>query len=173
MAVCTFFLSLLLLLFTGCSTKKAAPHEQSVKNEQTSKKISKISYKPKSNNWITVALYEEYKKWYKTPYKYGGLTSNGVDCSSLVQQIYEDAFGIHIPRTTKYQVRKGHKVSKESARAGDLVFFKIGYNKRHAGIIIERGKFIHTSQKHGVSVSQLSNPYWKNNYWQSRRILPE
>lgn len=172
MAVSTLFLSLL-LLFTGCSTKKATPYKKSIKSEQTAKRTSEISYKPKSSHWITTALYKEYKKWVKTPYKYGGLTQNGVDCSSLVQQIYEDAFGIHIPRTTKYQAQKGSKISKKSAKAGDLVFFKTGYNKRHAGIIIEEGKFIHTSQKHGVTVSQLSNPYWKSNYWQSRRVLPE
>ncbi len=171
MLVSTLVLSLL-LLFTGCSSKKAIPHKKNLRSEQTSKRTSKISYKPKSNNWITTALYKEYKKWYKTPYEFGGLTKNGVDCSSLVQQIYEDAFGILIPRTTKYQVRKGRKITKKSIKAGDLVFFKTGYNKRHAGIIIEQGKFIHTSQKHGVIVSQLSNPYWKNKYWQSRRILP-
>jgi lipoprotein Spr/probable lipoprotein NlpC len=154
------------LLFTGCSSKRSP-------QITSSSKIDEISYKPKSEDWITVALYKEYKKWYKTPYKLGGLGENGIDCSSLIQQIYKEAFGIHIPRTTKKQVQKGRKISIESAKAGDLVFFKTGYNKRHAGIIIEQGKFIHTSTKYGVTVSQLSNPYWRSNYWQSRRVLPE
>jgi cell wall-associated NlpC family hydrolase len=63
-------------------------------------------------------------------------------------------------------------VSKNSTKEGDLVFFKTGFNTRHAGIIIEQDKFMHTSQKNGVSISSLSNPYWKSRYWQSRRVLP-
>jgi len=127
----------------------------------------------KDDEWITMALLQEYKKWHATPYRLGGLGENGIDCSSLIQQIYKDAFGIVLPRTAQSQAEKGRQVSKESIKAGDLIFFKTGANERHAGIVIEEGKFIHSSQKYGVIISQLSNPYWKNTYWQSRRVLPE
>ncbi len=152
-----------LVLLSGCSTKQTRQH---------SKAKLTPSYKPQRQNWITTALYSEYKKWHKTPHRLGGTTLNGVDCSSLIQIVYRDAFGIKLPRTTKDQVKKGYLISKNSTKEGDLVFFKIGYKTRHAGIIIEKDKFMHTSQKNGVSISSLSNPYWKSRYWQSRRVLP-
>jgi len=158
-------------LLTGCSSKKSLTYNTD--RVKTEHQVTQPPYKPKSKNWITTSLYKEYKKWYKTPFRLGGMTQDGVDCSGLIHTIYKDAFGIEIPRTTREQVLRGHKISKNSTKEGDLVFFKTGYNKRHIGIIIEEGKFIHTSQKNGVIVSQLSNPYWQSTYWQSRRILPE
>jgi len=159
---------LLLVLFAGCSTR-ATPHYT-----QKTKTLKKYTppYKPKTNNYITKALYKQYKKWYKVPYKYGGCNKCGLDCSALVQNIYKDAFGIQIPRTTKNQAKVGYRVQKNSTKAGDLVFFHTGYNSRHVGIIIEKDKFIHTSTKRGVTISSVNNPYWKSRYWQSRRILP-
>ena len=161
--------TLILLLSSGCSTKKTLKNIQKTKLSQPQ---HKPLYKPKSKNWITISLYKEYKKWYKTPYRYGGCSRDGIDCSSLVQRIYKEAFNIKIPRTTKEQMKIGYKVSKSSIKAGDLVFFKTGYKTRHTGIIIEGDKFIHTSTKRGVMISQLHNPYWKQRYWQSRRVLP-
>ena len=161
-----------LLLFSGCSTKGVKPHSKLLKTSKTSTPKASPKYKPKKKNWITTALYQEYKKWYKTPYKYGGVNTNGLDCSALIQIVYKDAFNIKLPRTTKDQVKKGYLISKNTTQEGDLVFFKTGFNTRHAGIIIERDKFIHASQKNGVSISSMHNPYWKSRYWQSRRILP-
>ena len=156
-------LSLSLLFFlTGCSTKGVNP---------PSKTKQKPSYKPTKNNWITTALYQEYEKWYKTPYKYGGETLKGVDCSSFIQSVYYDAFKIKLPRTTKEQVKKGYFVKRAYVKEGDLLFFKTSYNTRHTGILLEKDKFIHTSTKYGVTMSSLNNPYWKSKYWQARRLL--
>ncbi|MFT7003046.1 MAG: cell wall-associated NlpC family hydrolase [Sulfurimonas sp.] len=160
-----------LIIFSGCSTKRVK-HPSRITTHAKLKPKPKPSYKPKEDNWVTTALYTEYKKWYKTPYEYGGEDEDGIDCSALIQIVYKDAFNIKLPRTTKAQVKKGYLISKKSTQEGDLVFFKTGFKTRHAGIIIEKNKFIHTSSKNGVSVSSLNNPYWKRNYWQSRRILP-
>jgi len=154
---------LFLLILSGCSTKN---------NPHFSKKISHTKYIPKSKNSITQALYKEYKKWYKTPYKYGGINLTGVDCSALVQSVYKDAFGIKIPRTTIKQIVFGEKIARSELREGDLVFFKTGYKVRHAGIIIEADKFMHASVKYGVTISSIYNPYWRSRYLQSRRVLP-
>ncbi len=159
----------LILFINGCSTSKPQTPLRKIQKQRV---ISKFPYKPKKKNWITDALYEEYKKWYKTPYKYGGTTLNGLDCSSLVQIVYKDAFGIKLPRTTKYQVKKGYYVDRNSIKEGDIVFFKTSKKARHSAIIIENDKFLHTSTKYGVSISSLNNPYWKSKYWQARRILP-
>lgn len=164
-----FFLSLTaLLLLNGCSSKKVSTPSSKVKKTKKSTYTSKA----KNNNWIANAISKEYKKWDGVTYKYGGTTLKGVDCSSLMQIIYRDAFGLRIPRTTKNQAKIGYKIDKKSSREGDLVFFKTGYKTRHSGIIIKKDKFIHSSTKHGVIVSSLNNPYWKSKYWQTRRILP-
>lgn len=160
------------LLIVGCSSKQTKPHSEKTTLSKSKKVKTPPSYKPQKQNWITTALYSEYKKWNKTPYKYGGLTTNGVDCSSLMQLVYKNAFGIKLPRTTKEQAKVGYLISKNSIKEGDLVFFKTGYNTRHAGIIIESDKFMHASTKYGVIISSMNNPYWRSKYWQSRRVLP-
>ncbi len=163
---------LTLLLFSGCLGQKPTPVLEKFNTTKNFKTKAKPEYKPKKQNWITKALYKQYKKWYHTPYKYGGTNSNGIDCSALVQTVYMDAFGISLPRTTINQVKKGYRVKRNSTKEGDIIFFKTGYNTRHAGIIIENDKFMHTSSKYGVKISSFNNPYWKSKYWQSRRILP-
>ena len=165
----------LILLFSGCSTRgvKAYKHKQRVSPTSALKTYKKPEpkYKPKHKAWVTTALYKEYQKWHATPYKYGGTSLSGIDCSSFIQNVYFDAFNIRLPRTTKEQVKKGYFVKKNSIREGDLIFFKTSFNERHTGIIIEKEKFMHVSTKHGVTVSSIHNPYWKDKYWQARRLL--
>ncbi|MEN8302732.1 MAG: NlpC/P60 family protein [Campylobacterota bacterium] len=158
-----------LLLLNGCSSKKVS--KPAFKAKKTTKSVTSTKTKP-SGNWINRALNKEYAKWDGTPYKYGGTSKKGVDCSSLMQIIYRDAFGLKIPRTTASQSKIGYQVNKTTSREGDLVFFKTGWNTRHSGILLEKGRFIHSSTKYGVMISSLNNPYWKSKYWQTRRVLP-
>lgn len=157
-----YLLAIALLLISGCSLKHIPIHKQN------HKKYHKVVQK---SAWIRTALYNEYKQWEKTPFSYGGESSQGIDCSAFVQKIYKNAFNINLPRTTKEQLSYGYKVAKNSMREGDLIFFKTGYNSRHVGIIIQKDKFMHASTKHGVTISSIYNPYWRNKYIQSRRIL--
>ena len=78
--------------------------------------------------------------------------------------------GIELPRTTKFQSQIGKGIKQSELRSGDLVFFKSDAKARHVGIYIEDGKFLHTSKKTGVTISKLSNYYWKDKYWLSRRV---
>jgi len=159
---------LLSIFFSACSSRKKI----SYKNKKSYLHNTQLKKHKKNINYKTEALRQEYKKWLGTKYKLGGQTLNGVDCSSFVQQVYYNAFGLRIPRTTKEQVKVGREISKKELQAGDMIFFKTGWNVRHVGIIIENGKFIHTSTKYGVTTSAVQNPYWRSNYWQSRRVLP-
>ncbi len=157
-----------LLLLSGCSSKKTSTPTYKAKKT----KNRTYAQKKHGSNWINRALSKEYAKWDGVPYKYGGTSLRGVDCSSLMQIIYRDAFGLKIPRTTKNQAKTGYQINKNSSREGDLVFFKTGWNTRHSGIILDKDKFIHSSTKYGVITSSLNNPYWKSKYWQTRRVLP-
>jgi lipoprotein Spr/probable lipoprotein NlpC len=161
-----------MLLFSGCSTRKAHPNAVNLQSYKKPVHTKAPKYKLKHKSPITLALMQEYKKWYNTPYKYGGTNSCGIDCSALVQRIYKDAFNLQIPRTTKQQIEIGRWVKKSQTKEGDLLFFKTGYNILHTGIYLERGNFIHASSNEGVTISNLHDPYFKSNYYQARRILP-
>ena len=163
---------LLALLLLGCSTRVSKPSSHQVTLTPYKKRApQESSYQLHKKNAITLALFDEYQKWYGVAYKYGGNSYNGVDCSALVQTLYYDAFGIKLPRTTKEQIKRGSFVGKSYLREGDIIFFKTGWNSLHSGIYLERGNFIHASSKHGVTISNLNNPYWKACYLQSRRVL--
>ncbi len=113
-----------------------------------------------------------------TPYKWGGTTRSGMDCSGLLLNSF-NAIKLKIPRTSAEQSKIGKKVSKGSIKKGDLVFFATGKKKRkitHVGLVTEvRGKdnikFIHASSSVGVTESNLASNYYKKRFRQARRIL--
>ena len=97
--------------------------------------------------------------WLYTPYKLGGTNKSGIDCSAFVQRMARDVFCVTIPRTTVTQMRSLVVVkSKDSMKAGDLIFFKsksspTGY---HVGCYLWNNQFIHAAgRKAGVIISDL------------------
>lgn len=121
---------------------------------------------------IRQALYGELDRWRGTRYRMGGMGKKGFDCSGLTYVVYRDVFGKHLPRTTGGQLRVGRSVSRDNLAPGDLVFFKTGLFKRHVGIYIENGWFLHASTSDGVRMSSLNSAYWRGHYWKSRRVNP-
>jgi cell wall-associated NlpC family hydrolase len=119
----------------------------------------------------TSALNAQYKSWQDTPYRLGGLTKKGIDCSGFVYLTFKDKFVIILPLTTDAQVKRGTRVYIGQLQTGDLIFFKTGWRTRHVGIYLSDGRFLHASTSKGVIISRLDNVYWKKKYWQSRRIL--
>lgn len=111
--------------------------------------------------------------WYGTPYAFGGESSNGIDCSAFVQMLYRDVLGVPVPRTTARQSRAGRSVAVREAQTGDLVFFRPDRKQRHVGIYLGDGEFAHASTSQGVMVSDLSESYWQQIYWMTRRLLPD
>ncbi|SEM50350.1 C40 family peptidase [Halomonas caseinilytica] len=120
---------------------------------------------------IRQALLAQHERWLGTPYRLGGTSRRGVDCSALVQNIFADTFRLEIPRTTARQIHEGRRVSRDELRPGDLVFFRPPGAYRHVGIYVGDGRFLHASTSRGVKLSSLDNPYWQRYYWQSRRAL--
>ena len=120
---------------------------------------------------LRAALHGVYDSWAGTPYRYGGESKHGVDCSSFVQQTLDQVESFELPRTTVQQARIGLSVPKADLRTGDLVFFKTGHLSRHVGIYMGQGRFMHASSSAGVTISRLDNVYWRHHYWQSRRVL--
>lgn len=125
-----------------------------------------------NDNAIVLALNSQLNEWRGSPYLLGGNSKRGVDCSAFVQITFAEKFTKSIPRTTKQQVKVGKKIRRSHLRAGDLVFFKLIWNRRHVGIYTGNGEFIHASTSAGVKRSNLTNRYWAKHFWQARRISP-
>jgi len=102
--------------------------------------------------------------------KFGGMSKRGVDCSGFVYLTYRSKFGIDLPRTTDLQSSVGKKIARNNLQAGDLVFFKTGFFRKHVGIYVEDRKFMHASASRGVMVSSLDEEYWADSYWMAKRI---
>jgi lipoprotein Spr len=122
-------------------------------------------------------LIVEAKTYLGTPYRYGGTTQNGIDCSSFVQHVFA-AFDIPLPRTSVLQSQEGVRISKSELKKGDLIFFAHSPKSRisHVGIVESvslTGEifFIHASSSQGVTISSLDTAYWKTRFRTGKRIL--
>jgi cell wall-associated NlpC family hydrolase len=107
------------------------------------------------------------------PYKYGGTTPEGFDCSGFINYVFRHAAGLALPRITHDLARAGKPVSVAELRPTDLVYFKIERQKPlHVGIYLGEGKFIHSPSRRGkVNIQTLDQDYWKDRYLGARRLL--
>ena len=120
---------------------------------------------------VRQALLEQHQRWAGTPYRIGGTTERGIDCSALVRNVFRDTFDVELPRSTYDQVHEGRPIDRQELQAGDLVFFRPPGRYNHVGIYVGNGYFLHASTSKGVIISSLDNSYWQRYYWQSRRAL--
>lgn len=148
-------LLILVLLLTGCT------HHAPPVNGRLSDSITVIA-----------ELNDQLGNWHGTPYRYGGMSRQGIDCSGFVYLTFRDRFALQLPRTTSAQSDIGTRISKDELLPGDLVFFKTGRgeNGLHVGIYDSDNAFIHASTSQGVTRSSLDNVYWRKVFWQARRI---
>ena len=161
------YLTLLTMLLsgtTGCIAHK--PYTTQPPQITRSADVADVS----DNSAVSAKLLSQYLEWQDTPYREGGLSKRGVDCSGFVYITFRSKFGYDIPRTTDSQVELGSTVNKSSLRSGDLIFFKTGFFSRHVGIYLNDSKFIHASTSRGVIVSSLNEWYWRKNYWTAKRL---
>lgn len=114
-------------------------------------------------------LLAEVDRWKGTRYRYGGTGQRGFDCSGFVYRVFQDAFGVSLPRTTKSQMKSGRPVANGDLRFADLVFFYTPARTDHVGIYLGGGEFAHASSSSGVMISHLSEDYWRNSYRGARR----
>jgi cell wall-associated NlpC family hydrolase len=103
------------------------------------------------------------------PYKWGGTSSEGFDCSGFTQHVLKSA-GYSIPRTAGDQFLKATKINIENVQCGDLVFFKNDGKISHVGMILSRKgnelKMIHASSSKGISIVEINgSEYWKKRFF--------
>lgn len=95
------------------------------------------------------------------PYRYGGSTTDGFDCSGLVQFAYAGA-GKRIPRTTAAQWRHLAPVAGSELKVGDLLFFRIDGRISHVGLYLGQGRFVHApSSGREVTIAELNSAFYR------------
>jgi peptidoglycan DL-endopeptidase LytE len=137
--------------------------------------LSPKSLKAWKNREEPYMLVKVAKSFMGAPYKFGGESVRGLDCSAYVKKIY-DIFDVQLPRSAREQIYAGTPIAKEQLTVGDLVFFKTRrYAKypTHVGIYIGDGQFIHSSSGHGkigVKIDALSSDYYSRVYTGATRV---
>lgn len=104
------------------------------------------------------------------PYRYGGRTPSGFDCSGLVFYAYGNA-GFSVPRTSAAQMRAASAVEYDQARRGDLLFFGRGGRVSHVAIYLGDGRFVHAPQTgREVSVGYMRDEWYRQNFYRAGRL---
>ena len=162
-----FFSLLLTFLLSSCRTSLSGVNYQEL--AKASVRLG-IDIERKDNH----ALYIEASRWIGTPYRSGGNTRQGTDCSGLTSQIYRKVYKQSLHRSADEQrTLDCKKKRKGNLREGDLVFFHNGNRKRrasHVGIYLKDGHFIHASTSRGVIVSHLNESYYRKHWLSGGRV---
>lgn len=107
-----------------------------------------------------------------TPYKWGGTTKSGFDCSGFLRYVF-NTFGVELNRTSKDQATQGVWVSQDDLRPGDLVFYNtFGKGISHAGVYVGNGLFVHATDD-GVKFDALNMSYYAKRYITARRVISD
>lgn len=145
--------------------------ETIVKNEEIAKAVR---FSKKIDDILTEA-----ESYLGTPYRYGGTTRRGIDCSAFVLSVFGASAGLSLPRVAASQAQEGEDVDKSELQKGDLVFFSQGRGRiSHVGIVesvSEEGtvKFIHAATSKGVMVSSLTDSYWGPKFRFAKRVYSQ
>jgi len=113
--------------------------------------------------------------WHGTPYRLGGTSKSGIDCSAFSRLLYAEVYHVDLPRTVQEQETVGKSVSRSRLQVGDLVFFRSQAmgprsGSRHVGVYLGHNEFAQASGSRGVTVSRLDDPYWNERYRTARRV---
>ena len=113
--------------------------------------------------------------WIGTPYRTGGTTREGADCSGFAKSLHSEVTGIQLPRTTGQQWEQGQEVPVNAVRPGDLLFFQTLRGQdavSHVGVVVGQGEFAHAGTSSGVVFAEYDQGYWQRRLVGARRFVP-
>jgi len=144
-----------------------APDEQESLAKDYLSQIMGVALSATSNMKLFNFVYD----WIGTPYRFGGSSKKGIDCSAFTKELYSEVFNLDIRRSSRDIFSMVSPVGKDDLKEGDLVFFKI-HSRRisHVGIYLGNNRFAHASLK-GVAISSLDDPYYSRYFYRGGRLL--
>ena len=120
-----------------------------------------------------IPLLQKIDDWWGTPYVLGGSSRRGVDCSYFTLDVMNAIYNTNLKRTAAEQYTQSEKIDWSDLKEGDLIFFKTDASRSisHVGIYMTNNKFAHASTSQGVTISDLSEPYWQKRLYSLGRVL--
>jgi len=120
-------------------------------------------------------LRDNLEKFIGIPYRWGGTSEKGMDCSGLAKHVYSRFLDVNLPHNSAAQSQVGvlEEIAfpEDELETGDLLFFGPGKKRvNHVGIYLSEGKFIHASRRSGVRISCLDRNYWNNRLMATKRL---
>lgn len=182
-SICNKFILVVICLTMGVAGVSAQKNRKkshsTTKTVKSQKEIleSKIDIEQSkdSTNQKLVSLYNEAMNWLKTPYRRGGTSEKGMDCSGLTGTIYKNVFGVTLQRRSTDIANVDVKdVNKSQLKPGDLVFFSTsrgGKRVNHVGVFLGNRQFIHASTSNGVIISNLDEAYYQRTWVKGGRVV--
>jgi len=153
---------------SACSWNPPQPGANSESNTTSGNRINTRAADPGSAAGTHVVKVAE--QMVGVPYVWGGATPQGFDCSGLVFYAYRKT-GLAVPRTSLEQFRAARPVSLDSARPGDLLFFRIGRDVSHVGIYVGDNRFIHSPETgQRVKITDLDHQFYRKHFAGAGRI---
>jgi lipoprotein Spr len=122
-----------------------------------------------------IPLLQKIDEWWGAPYLYGGSSKRGVDCSYFTLDVMNAIYNTNLKRTAAEQYTQSEKIDWSDLKEGDLIFFKTDGSRSisHVGIYMTNNKFVHASTSQGVTISDLSEPYWQKRLYSLGRVLKQ
>lgn len=162
----------------GSSKSVSANKKSNTKAVAKAENLRKLDSKFNGNVSRSINdILKDAEKYIGTPYKFGGSTSSGFDCSGFTVKVFEEN-DFNLPRRSSDQAEAGKNIDIRDVKPGDLLFFATAGGSRvsHVGIVHDIGpdgevKFIHASTSKGVIISSLNEKYWNKAYLHAQRVL--
>lgn len=159
----------LLLLCTSCGTRRQIPARTDSTGALSRRFDMRITKKD------NLRLYATASQWMGAPYRFGGSTKRGIDCSSFVSVVYREVYGKRLAASSADILKHNcRKIRRSGLKEGDLVFFRTDGGSRkipnHVGVYLKNNKFVHASTSRGVMVSNLSEPYYLRTWITGGRV---
>ncbi len=164
-----FLIFLCLLAVCSCSIRSAPRYTADPKDSDSV--VRELKERRRASPSRLARVVESYLG---VPYKWGGITRAGMDCSAFARAIFRQTYGIELPLTARQIYRVGHPVSRQQdLKSGDLVFFRntfSGSGVSHVGIYLGQGRFAHVGVSTGATITPLDHPYFHRRYAGARRV---